>query len=102
MSKIFRYEFSIVAEDLGRPPLSATTTVQVRVTDVNDNSPFFLFPTPSNNSVTVPHTLTPNTKVSAVQAYDIDLGRNKELKYGRDSKNGTRFFDVIADTGEVN
>jgi hypothetical protein len=36
------YRFAIVAADRGRPPLSATARVEVRVRDLNDNSPIFV------------------------------------------------------------
>ncbi|TRY68197.1 hypothetical protein DNTS_025755 [Danionella cerebrum] len=35
------YELTITASDLGSPPLSSEVTFQIRVTDVNDNSPVF-------------------------------------------------------------
>uniref|UniRef100_A0A3Q2FYU6 Cadherin domain-containing protein n=1 Tax=Cyprinodon variegatus TaxID=28743 RepID=A0A3Q2FYU6_CYPVA len=38
------YELLVVAEDQGRPARSATATLQVQVTDVNDNPPKFSEP----------------------------------------------------------
>ena len=69
--------------------------------DENDNSPVFIFPNDVNNTVTVPHTLSPNTTVTSLQAYDVDLGRNGELVFSLGGLNGTRFFDVKPTTGEV-
>ncbi|XP_070198664.1 protocadherin-9-like [Littorina saxatilis] len=96
-----RYEFMVIAHDLGKPQLSSTVTVTVRVMDVNDNSPAFVFPNDVNNTVSVPHTLSPNTAVTSIRAYDVDLGRNGELVFSRDGRNGTKFFDVKPSTGEV-
>ena len=96
-----RYEFAVLAYDLGKPPLSATVTVTVRIMDENDNSPVFIFPNDVNNTVTVPHTLSPNTAVTSLEASDVDVGRNGELVFSRDGRNGTRFFDVKPTTGEV-
>ncbi|KAL8605282.1 hypothetical protein ACOMHN_031222 [Nucella lapillus] len=96
-----RYEFAVVAYDLGRPALSSTVSVTVRVMDENDNSPIFLFPSPHNNTISVPHTLSPNTAVTALSAYDVDVGRNRELVFSRDGRNGTKFFDVTPRSGEV-
>ena len=91
----------MLACDLGKPPLSSTVTVTVRIMDENDNSPVFIFPNDVNNTVTVPHTLSPNTTVTSLQAYDVDLGRNGELVFSLGDLNGTRFFDVKPTTGEV-
>ena len=96
-----RYEFAVLAYDLGKPSLSSTVTVTVRVMDENDNSPVFIFPNDVNNTVTVPHTLSPNTAVTSLEASDVDVGRNGELVFSRDGRNGTRFFDVKPTTGEV-
>lgn len=35
------YNLKVVATDHGSPPLSATVTVNLKVLDVNDNSPVF-------------------------------------------------------------
>lgn len=43
-----KYTLEVVAVDRGSPALSATATVEVKVLDVNDNSPVF-----SKNSYTV-------------------------------------------------
>ncbi|XP_025086687.1 LOW QUALITY PROTEIN: protocadherin-7-like [Pomacea canaliculata] len=96
-----RYDFEIVAHDLGRPHLSSSIVVTVRILDINDNSPVFLFPNDINNTVRVPHTLSPNTKVATIVAYDADLGNNERLVFARDGRNGTKFFDVDPETGEV-
>ena len=39
------YYFTVVARDGGSPALSSTTTVTIHVDDVNDNTPFFVYPT---------------------------------------------------------
>jgi hypothetical protein len=38
------YLMAIVAKDGGTPSLSSTTTVTIHLEDVNDNVPFFVFP----------------------------------------------------------
>nr|KAG5706313.1 hypothetical protein BaRGS_026095 [Batillaria attramentaria] len=96
-----RYTFDIVAYDLGKPQMTSTVRVTVNVTDVNDNHPLFVFPSDVNNTVHVPHTLSPNTIVTSVKAVDRDAGRNRMLVYSRDSRNGTRFFDVMPENGQV-
>lgn len=46
------YTLLVQVTDKGRPPLSSQVEVQIEVTDVNDNAPMFLFPSPGNSSVT--------------------------------------------------
>ena len=93
--------FTVVAYDSGHPPLSSLVTVTVKVTDQNDNSPVFLFPSNTNHSINVRHTLSPNTVITRVKARDSDLGRNSELSYSRSRLNSTKFFDVKPNSGEV-
>lgn len=96
------YEFRVVAIDLGEPVrMSSTVTVHVRATDVNDNSPEFVFPSDDNFTLYVPHTLSENTAFASVVAVDRDEGRNSELIYARDSGNGSKFFDIETSTGQV-
>ncbi|CAL8077250.1 unnamed protein product [Calicophoron daubneyi] len=42
----------VQAEDQGKPRLVSQTVVQIRVRDINDNSPTFLFPNPKNFNLT--------------------------------------------------
>ena len=37
--------FTVVARDGGDPPLSTTTTLTIHIDDVNDNTPYFVYPT---------------------------------------------------------
>ena len=36
--------FTVVARDGGDPPLSTTTTLTIHIDDVNDNTPYFVYP----------------------------------------------------------
>ncbi|CAG5131766.1 unnamed protein product, partial [Candidula unifasciata] len=96
------YEFRVIAIDLGEPArMSSTVTVHIRATDVNDNSPEFVFPSDDNYTLYVPHTLGENTAFASVVAIDRDEGRNSELVYARDSGNGSKFFDIETSSGQV-
>ncbi|XP_068451779.1 cadherin-23-like isoform X2 [Clinocottus analis] len=57
---------------------SDSAVVEVKVTDVNDNSPVF---TPSSVTEVVPEDAEVGTNVTAVPATDKDSGFNKELRY---------------------
>lgn len=96
------YEFRVVAYDMGEPiRLSSTVAVRVKVADVNDNSPRFVFPNDDNFTLYVPHTLSENTAFGSLLAIDRDEGRNSDLVFARDSGNGSKFFDVESETGHV-
>ena len=64
---------------------SATTTLSITVTDVNDNSPVFtsekayLFSVRENQN---------NELVGTVSATDLDIGNNKAIKYAVPANNG--------------
>ena len=63
------YEFSVVAEDGGDPPLTGSVQVVVRVEDVNDQSPVF---TAAGYEASVPENATGGTEVVTVAATDGD------------------------------
>ena len=58
--------------------LSATTTVRVTVTDVNDNPPIF---TSNPNTVEVSEDLPLNTAVAEYRATDADIGSNAAITF---------------------
>ena len=63
------YEFSVVAEDGGEPPLTGSVQVVVRVEDVNDQPPMF---TATGYEASVPENATSGTVVETVVATDSD------------------------------
>jgi len=70
----------IEASDSGTPSLSTLSTVQVHVSDVNDNAPEWTmvpFPFLSVVSASAP----PNSLVYKLQARDGDEGVNGEVEY---------------------
>ncbi|KAK0064798.1 protocadherin beta-14 [Biomphalaria pfeifferi] len=95
------YDFQVIVYDLGEPPLTSTVTVHVKVTDVNDNAPVFMFPNDDNYTLHIPHTLGANTVFANIIATDKDEGRNGALVYSLEGGNGSRFFDIVSDSGKV-
>ncbi|KAK6486696.1 protocadherin-16-like [Huso huso] len=63
----------IEARDGGTPALSSNTTVQVQVSDVNDNAPRFK---QSEYKATVSEDLLPGSTILTIEAVDSDLSRN--------------------------
>ncbi|XP_072530149.1 protocadherin gamma-A5-like [Salminus brasiliensis] len=97
------YDILIKATDLGQPPLSTFKTLQVQVSDVNDNSPEF----PQNPlELYLLENNVPGASMFSVCASDKDLNENAEISYQivrRDGINddiGT-FLNVNAETGVI-
>jgi len=67
------YSLTAVATDRGQPALSAVQQLVIRVLDVNDNSPTFVFPTALNKTVTISPLLPPGRPVTRVLAHDPDM-----------------------------
>ncbi|KAJ1128041.1 hypothetical protein NDU88_006432 [Pleurodeles waltl] len=72
------YEVTLTAVDGGSPPLSASTVISVRVSDVNDNCPKFTQPSYSLHLV---ENNVPGAQVFAISAADPDLKENGHLTY---------------------
>uniref|UniRef100_A0A8C8BAH2 Protocadherin 10 n=1 Tax=Otus sunia TaxID=257818 RepID=A0A8C8BAH2_9STRI len=72
------YTLTVVARDRGQPPLSTSKSIQVRVSDVNDNAPRFSQPV---YQVYVSENNVPGAYIYAVSATDRDQGANAQLAY---------------------
>ncbi|XP_023814941.1 protocadherin alpha-8-like [Oryzias latipes] len=94
------YNVTIVAHDKGSPPLSSTSVLPIRISDVNDNAPLF------QNSI-IDIYVKENSAVGAVlktvTAYDTDTEENGQIKYSLiqiDHKNPSQ-VNINSDTGEI-
>ncbi|XP_078145304.1 protocadherin-19 isoform X1 [Centroberyx gerrardi] len=72
------YNLTIQAEDSGIPPLRATKSLVVKVTDENDNPPHFLKP---HYQEMVMENNLPGSCLLSVSALDPDLGMNGTVSY---------------------
>ncbi|XP_055711472.1 protein dachsous-like [Phlebotomus papatasi] len=72
------YTLSVVATDTGNPPLHASKTIYLRVTDINDNAPEFESDSYHANVMEV---ADPGTSVIQVVAVDRDEGNNSAIMY---------------------
>lgn len=73
-----KYDLRVIAQDQGRPTLSATASVVVKVTDVNDNAPIF---TTQRYEASVLENATIGMNVIVVNATDKDEGRDGVVTY---------------------
>ncbi|GFR91006.1 protocadherin-9 [Elysia marginata] len=72
------YNIMIQATDRGTPPLTSQVPVEIRVIDVNDNRPVFMW---ASSSVTLVLPVPSFQSVFVIQAVDADSGSNGNIQY---------------------
>ncbi|XP_072240019.1 cadherin EGF LAG seven-pass G-type receptor 2 [Leuresthes tenuis] len=95
------YSLLVVAEDQGRPARSATATLMVQVSDINDNVPKFF---ESEYEVEVLETKEVETRLLTLSAVDPDEGANGRLTYSIFQQSPTSdpaVFELDASTGTL-
>ncbi|XP_035288685.1 protocadherin beta-16-like isoform X16 [Anguilla anguilla] len=98
------FKVLVVARDNGSPPLSSNVTVNVLITDENDNSPQILYPAPTGNSFMtemVPKAAHAGSLVSKVIAVDADSGQNAWLSYQIVKSTDPGLFTIGVHSGEI-
>ncbi|XP_063353533.1 protocadherin beta-15-like isoform X17 [Pelmatolapia mariae] len=98
------FKVHVMARDNGSPPLSSNVTVIVFISDVNDNSPQILYPSPEGNSFMtelVPKAAHGGSLVSKVIAVDADSGQNAWLSYQIVKSTDPGLFTVGVHSGEI-
>ncbi|XP_069586708.1 cadherin-10-like isoform X1 [Ranitomeya imitator] len=90
------YQVVIQAKDMGGQMggLSGTTTVNITLTDVNDNPPRF-----SQNTyhLSVSESAPTGTAVGHIKAVDADIGRNAEVRYRIIDGDEMNMFDITTE-----
>lgn len=94
------YTLSVIATDTGSPPLHASRTFHLRVTDVNDNAPEF---DKQVYHVNVLEVAEPGTSVFQISAKDRDEGTNSELTYSiqESSESHSNWFQIDSKSGLI-
>ena len=92
------HTLTVFAADAGIPPLTASATLTIHVTDTNDNSPVF---SNTSYSTSIRENVPINTPILVVNATDADSTRNAILTYSiiEDSSIGLLAIDSI--TGSI-
>lgn len=97
-----KYSVVIIAMDGGVPKKFGALSVNITVTDVNDNSPVF---TEENYNVTIHENVTIGTTIITLTAVDEDTGKNSEIIYRFSPHQlDTRvndLFSIARNTGEL-
>ncbi|XP_068133819.1 protocadherin gamma-C5-like isoform X4 [Hyperolius riggenbachi] len=101
--RISQYIIELTATDLGSPALSSKTTVILRVSDVNDNSPAF---TQTTYNAFIKENSDPGTLLCTVSATDADEGDNSDLVYSIvesqiDGSSISSFVYLNSNTGDI-
>ncbi|XP_038248435.1 cadherin-9 isoform X3 [Dermochelys coriacea] len=91
-----QYQVVIQAKDMGGQMggLSGTTTVNITLTDVNDNPPRF---PQSTYQFSSPESASLGTSLGRIKANDLDVGENAEIEYSISKGDGSDMFDIITD-----
>ncbi|KAJ7338443.1 hypothetical protein JRQ81_012195 [Phrynocephalus forsythii] len=91
-----QYQVVIQAKDMGGQMggLSGTTTVNITLTDVNDNPPRFPQSTYQFSSL---ESAPLGTALGRIKANDPDVGENAEIEYSIAAGDGSDMFDIITD-----
>ncbi len=72
------YNITVIATDSGSPALSSSTTLRLKISDINDNAPVF-----DRNSYST-HLLEnnePGLSICSVTARDLDWNQNSRVTY---------------------
>ncbi|XP_012938740.1 protocadherin-7-like [Aplysia californica] len=95
------FTFRVEAADRGSPSLTSQVEVKVEVKDTNDNNPIFLFPSPSNSSVTLVLPVDNSKSLMRIQVTDADQAENGEVHFSLLPGNASLLFFLDTVTGEL-
>ncbi|XP_041845397.1 protocadherin gamma-A11-like isoform X35 [Melanotaenia boesemani] len=98
------FKVQVMARDNGSPPLSSNVTINVFISDLNDNSPQILYPTLDGSSFMtelVPKAAHGGSLVSKVIAVDADSGQNAWLSYHIVKSTDPGLFSIGLHSGEI-
>ncbi|XP_068760232.1 protocadherin Fat 4-like [Montipora capricornis] len=92
------YTLTVVASDLGSPPVTSSVQVAIKVLDVNDNRPQF-------NGTSLKGGILENSPIGAlvmrVMATDADIGTNAQLVFNLTTNAYSDVFSLNPFTGEI-
>ncbi|XP_076117253.1 protocadherin-9-like isoform X1 [Mytilus galloprovincialis] len=96
-----RYQVYLVAKDGGTPQRSSMLTINISVTDINDNKPIF---SRKQYDITVPEDISVPNKILNITAVDHDAGLNGEVEFtliSSPSSDAQTFFAIGKTTGQL-
>ncbi|XP_033010117.1 protocadherin alpha-5-like [Lacerta agilis] len=98
--QVAEYKLMVMAQDQGVPPLSASGSLLVPISDINDNAPTFAQP---SYTVFVKENNPPGAHIFTVSASDPDVAENSLVSYWIDEKLWplTSYISVHSESGKV-
>ncbi|XP_051869506.1 protocadherin-10-like [Pristis pectinata] len=102
--QIKKFQVHVHVKDAGFPPLSSNVTVNIIVTDQNDNAPVILSPLPNKGSTveeTIPKSADSGYLLAKVIATDADSGLNAQIVYQLLQPTDSSLFTIAPETGEI-
>lgn len=92
------YFLTIQAMDLGEPPLSNLATINISVTDSNDNAPVF---TQHSYTARIREDAQVGDKILQVHATDMDAQENGRISYSIERGDRLHQFNIEEETGYI-
>ena len=91
--EITSYLVTIISTDMGNPPMTSSTTINITIEDANDNVPVF-----SENEyfVSVVENIISESPILYVSATDVDIGSNSLVRYNIILNGTTPYVDSFA------
>ncbi|XP_077166777.1 protocadherin alpha-5-like isoform X6 [Paroedura picta] len=98
--QVAEYTLEVIAEDQGDPPLSASSSLVVPISDVNDNAPTFAQP---SYTIFVKENNPPGVHIFTVSASDPDVAENALVSYWLDEKQWplSSYISVHSESGKL-
>uniref|UniRef100_A0A8C1PZA5 Cadherin domain-containing protein n=1 Tax=Cyprinus carpio TaxID=7962 RepID=A0A8C1PZA5_CYPCA len=98
-----QYDITITASDLGQPSLTASTTLSIQISDVNDNAPEFVI---NPLDLYLMENNAAGSSIISVSAFDRDTAENAVILYHIIRGDGTHndfssFLNINSETGVV-
>lgn len=93
------YKFQVFVKDSGTPSLNNTVDVIIKVRDLNDNAPYFTFPSISPFTLKVLYYPNQTSNITTLKASDSDSRENAFLKYELAAGNDKLLFTINHYTG---
>ena len=95
------YEFAVMARDSGLHSKQGVAKVTITVKDINDNTPFVIFPNTTDTIVDISYKAKADSLVTTIDARDADIGKNADLNFIIIQGNEDGLFKMDFSSGEI-
>lgn len=92
------YFLTVQATDGGQPPLSTLATLNISITDANDNEPIFV---QTSYEARIREDAELGDKILQVRAIDLDSNENGKIRYSIERGDKHNQFNIEAETGYI-